>query len=298
LAAIGLSFSVPSAATGLRDEVRLALFDRVNEIRVSHGLSPLAKDPLAFRVAQQHCARQIFDGTVGHFATDGFAPYQRYSFAGGNDGLLENTASWSSEAPYDDSEIMKLAERSLKAMMDERPPNDGHRRAILDPWATHLGTGVAWKGGEVRLTQEFIRRYVEWTRSPVRDAFPGERVVVEGQPVAGWSIAAVSVHHEPFPRKMRVAEASGIVDWELPGDRVDFEPRKIDQASGIVRLTQANGGQPGDFFVRDDRSFSFAVPFDRGSGVYTLVAWVRKDGNGSELVAASNIAIRYDAQAE
>jgi uncharacterized protein YkwD len=290
--AVTLSVTMPSAASTLRDDLRLALFARINEVRAGHGLAPLNKDPLAFRVAQQHSLRQIFDGTFGHFATDGLAPYHRYSFAGGNDGLLENTASWSSDSPYDDAEIAGLMERSLQAMLDETPPDDGHRRAILDPWATHLGTGIAWKGGEVRITQEFLRRYIEWSALPTREAAPGDRVLVEGRPVSGWSVGAASVHYEPFPKSMRPTKANSIVDWDLPDDRVDFEPKKLDRASDIVRLTHVNGGQPGDLFVRDDGSFSFAVPFDRGPGIYTLVVWVRQDGNGSELIAASNISIR------
>ena len=39
-------------------------------------------------------------------------------------------------------------------------------RTILDPYATHVGIGVAWEGGEFRITQEFIRRYVDWIASP------------------------------------------------------------------------------------------------------------------------------------
>lgn len=293
-AAVLLVLACPLAATTLRDQLRLTLFARINEVRVARGLAPLDKDPVAFRVAQQHSARQIFDGTLGHFATDGLAPYHRYSFAGGNDGILENTASWSSDIPYEDHEIADLVERSLQAMLGEKPPADGHRRALLDPWVTHLGTGISWKAGEVRITQEFLRRYVDWTVSPPREAAPGDRIVVEGRPFEGWYVGAVSVHHESFPRSMRVAEASSIEDWELPADRIDFEAKRLDDDGSLVRLTQENGGQPGDLFVRDDHSFTFVIPFGRGPGIYTLVVWIRKDGNGPTLVAASNIAIRFD----
>jgi hypothetical protein len=285
-----------ATASDLRDALRLELFERINEVRLAHGLAPLQKDPVAFRVAQQHCARQIFDGSYGHFATDGLAPYHRYSSAGGNDGLLENTASWSADTPYADDEIRDLAERSLLAMLAEEPPDDGHRRAILDPWATHLGTGVAWRGGEVRIAHEFIRRYVTWQEVPPRDVTAGERRVLNGRPIEGWSVRAVSVHFERTPRNMRPVEASRIENWELPSDRVDYEPKHLDQTSRIVRLTQASGGQPGDLFVRDDRSFTFSIPFERGPGLYTIVVWVRNNGNGSLLVPASNLTIRFSEE--
>lgn len=296
-AVLALLWIAPSAsASELRDRLRLTLFDRINEIRVRHGLVPLAKDPVAFRVAQQHSARQIFDGSYGHFATDGLTPYHRYSFAGGNDGVLENVASWSSDTPYDESEIDGLVERSLRAMMEEEPPDDGHRRVILDPWATHLGTGLAWRGGEVRITQTFVRRYLDWTASPPRRAVPGDRIVIEGLPVDGWSVGAASVHFERFPRSMRPAQASGIVDWNLPDDRLDFEAKRLDAVSPIVRISQSGGGQPGDLYVRGDRSFTFVVPFSRGPGVYTVVLWVRRNGNGSSLVPASNVSIRFEEE--
>lgn len=292
-AVAALLLALPVSAAELRDHLRLELFARINEVRTAHGLPALAKDPIAFRVAQQHSARQIFDGTWGHYATDGLAPYHRYSFDGGNDAVLENAASWSSDVPYPEDALPGLMERSLQAMLDEKPPDDGHRRAILDPWATHLGTGLAWRGGEVRITQLFLRRYVDWSSPPTRKAAPGDRAFLEGRPVDGWSVGALSVHHEGFPRPMRPAKASSIVDWELPDNRIDFAPKRLDETSGLVRLTLENGGQPGDFWVRADRSFTFIVPFDRGPGIYTLVVWVRKDGNGSELVAASNISIRF-----
>ena len=42
-------------------------------------------------------------------------------------------------------------------MMAEKPPDDGHRQAILDPLWTHVGIGVALEGGEFRMTEEFTR---------------------------------------------------------------------------------------------------------------------------------------------
>jgi len=293
-AVVVLFCGVAVSASELRDELRIALFDRINEVRVEHGLPPLLKNSLAFRVAQQHSARQIFDGSYGHFATDGLAPYHRYSFTGGDDGILENAASWSSETPYDESEIPSLVERSLQAMMDEEPPDDGHRRVILDRWATHLGTGIAWRRGEVRITQVFVRRYVAWDRSPPRTAAPGERIHLEGRALDGWHLAALSVHHEPLPTSLRPSQASSIIDWALPDDRIDYEPRPLDAASPIVRVSQAGGSQPGELYVRDDRSFSFVVPITRGPGIYTIVAWVRQNGNASPLVSASNISIRAE----
>ena len=59
----------------------------------------------------------------------------------------------------------EMMRRSQQVMMNEVAPHDGHRRTILDPYATHVGIGMAWEGGEFRLAQEFVRRYIDWSRA-------------------------------------------------------------------------------------------------------------------------------------
>ncbi len=303
VALVALSASLPSFAGAPRSspasvagQVTARILARINSERSEFGLKPVKLDPLASAVADTFCARQLIDRSVGHFATDGLAPYQRYSFAGGNDGLTENTAAWSSEKPYTAGEIAGLVDRSIEAMMGEAPPDDGHRRAILDRWATHVGIGLAWQGGEVRIAQEFVRRYIDWTSAPPRDAKAGARVRCSGVPKTGWEIAAASVHYEPFPHPISRAEANRIDNYELPPRRADYRAQRIDSESEIVRLAQQSGGSPGDLIVRGDRSFTFSVPFSDGPGVYTLVIWVRQTGQDEPLVAASNVSIRVAAE--
>lgn len=299
--AIGIAigwFGSTLGADELRDELREKLVHRINEVRTGYGLSPLASDVTASRVAQRLSSRQVYDGTYGHFASDGLAPYHRYSFAGGNDGLQENTASWSADKTYSDSEIESLVTRSLDAMLTETPPEDGHRRTLLDPWATHLGVGIAWRAGEVRITQDFLRRYVKWEKSPPREVSLHERVVLKGSSRSGWTIAAISLHHEDFPKRLRPSEANRIETWDLPPDREDFDAIRVDRTSEIVRMAQAAGGRPGDLLIHEDDSFSFSIPFQRGPGVYTVVVWVRTADRDSPLVSASNISIRVGEPAE
>lgn len=295
---VALLLVMASPATGaefpVRDTPQLGatikamMLATINEQRHAFGLAPVRLDPLASSVADALCRRQVYDRSVGHISTDGLSPFHRYSFAGGLDGITENTAAWSKDTPYTEAEIERLVAESMRAMLAEAPPHDGHRRAILDPHATHVGLGFAWRGGEVRIAHEFVRRYLRWTEPPPREVRIGEKATCAARPAAGWEIAAISVHFEPAPQPLSRASASRIESYELPATRSDFTPARPGRESDIVRIARA-GAAGGELAVSSDGSFTFSIPFAHGPGVYTVVAWVK---NGDAKVAASNISIR------
>jgi uncharacterized protein YkwD len=281
--------AVPAAA--MRETLRQEALARINRDRVAHGLRPVALDRLASAVADDYCRRQIEDGTTGHFTLDGQAPYMRYSFAGGNDAVIENTAAWSADYPFADEMLLGLVHRSHDAMVDEVPPNDGHRRAILDPHATHVGLGFAWLDGEFRLAQEFIRRYVAWDETPPRRIASNHVARLRGRPLPGWAVQAISVHYEHFPQRIRRATANGIESYSLPDARRDYHPRSEIASS----KSPPRNGTPSDFTSLPDGSFSFAVPFERGAGIYTIVVWVAPAAGG-RAVPASNISLEVSSR--
>lgn len=303
LAVSALLLALPLAqGEGPADETRITLRDEflrlINRDRVGHGLQPLQLDPEASEVADRYCRDQIRFGTSGHITVDGLTPYMRYSFAGGNDGLSENAAAWSGNYKFSDRALYDMIVRSERAMMNERAPNDGHRKAILDPFATHVGIGLAWQGGELRLTQEFIRRYLSWSWPLPRTIGLGEKVTAAGKPFAPYRVEAISVHYEPMPRPITAAVANTINSYGLPSIRHDYLPRLrtyFERREGAVWKVREeySDGRKGDFTVATDRSFSFDVPFNDGPGVYTIVVWLKRDGL-ADPIPASNIAIRVE----
>ncbi|HEY3056154.1 MAG TPA: CAP domain-containing protein, partial [Thermoanaerobaculia bacterium] len=214
---------------GPLDETRITLRQEVlrmiNVDREKYGLSDVDLDVEASAIADSYCRNQIANGTTGHFTTDGYAPYMRYSFAGGNDGVSENAAAWSANYRFSDRALYEMARRSEAAMMSELAPHDGHRRTILDPFATHVGIGLAWERGEFRLTQEFIRRYVTWSRPLPRAAAIDEPISGSGRPADGYRIEAISVHHEAIPETMNARVANAVTSYSLPDKRRDYLPR-------------------------------------------------------------------------
>lgn len=288
------------------DEARMTLRQEVlrliNRDRVANGLSPVQLDPESSAIADSYCEQQIRNHTTGHFTIDGYAPYMRYSFAGGNDGISENAAAWSATYTFGDRAIYEMARRSEEAMMREQPPHDGHRRTILDPHATHVGIGLSWSGGEFRMAQEFVRRYVEWTRPLPRAAGLHEPITASAKPRAGYRVEAVSVHHEPIPETLTPKVANAIASYSLPESRRDYLPRlktwvnpRTDGTFQVVR-EEYTDGRRGDFSVADDGTFTFAVPFREGPGVYTVVVWLTRKGDDVP-IAVSNISIRVDKPA-
>ncbi|HJW93441.1 MAG TPA: CAP domain-containing protein [Thermoanaerobaculia bacterium] len=260
---------------GPLDEVRFTLRQEflrlINSDRKHHGLKPVELDAWTSTLADEYCRTQIKNGTTGHFTTDGQSPYMRYSFAGGNDGVSENAAAWSASYRFSDRALYEMIRRSEEAMIAERSPHDGHRRTILDPYATHVGIGLAWEKGEFRLTQEFVRHYIAWSRRLPRAAMLNDRITATGRVEHGYVADAISVHYEPLPQPISPITANAIDSYSLPDRRRDY------------------GIGAGD-------EFSFNVPFTEGPGIYTVVVWVRHPG-GKESFPASNVSIRVDRSA-
>ena len=284
-----LLFATPLAHSDIdttRATLREYVLRLINRDRALYNLPPVALDPQASAIGDTYCRTQIENGTTGHYTTDGVAPYARYSLAGGNDAVSENAAAWSATYDFSDRALYEMARRSQDAMMAEMPPNDGHKRTMLDPHATHVGIGMAWEGGEFRLVQEFVRRYIDWTRELPRAARADQTVMFGGTPVQGVAVEGITVHHEPLPVPIAATTASAISTYSLPEKRREYAPRFRTQGISLAR-------RRGDFSLRDDGSFSFVVPFSDGPGLYTVVVWVRKDGQRTAF-PASNVSIRVE----
>lgn len=258
----------------------------INRDRQLYNLPPVELDTQASQLGDEYCRAQIRNRTTGHYTTDGLAPYTRYSWGGGNDAVSENAAAWSATYDFSERALYEMAGRSQDAMMAEMAPNDGHKRTMLDPHATHVGIGLAWSGGEFRLVQEFVRRYIEFTRPLPRSARVHQTVTTTGTPLRGARVEGVTVHHEPLPQAISARTASAMSTYSLPEKRREYVPRTT-RARGTLAAARRN-----DFTVRDDGSFSFTVPFPDGPGLYTVVMWVKKDGGTA--FPATNVSIRVD----
>ena len=241
------------------------LLDRINRDRERHGAAPVRLDARLSELASLRCARLIDDQTRGHYTTDGLPPYLRYSMAHVYDYISENVASWTTRRPIPDSAVEDLVLKSHNEMVTEIPPVNGHRKTILDPWATHVGLGYAIDGGELRFIEIFARRYVSWRLEPPSIVVADGTLDLAGQIDASMSLREVSIHWEPPPRPLLPKQADAIHSYGFPS-RVR-----------VIRNETSTKSS----------SFQLSVPLDRGPGIYTIVTHLSPRGTDHPIEAST-----------
>ena len=252
-----------------QEPVRRAVFERINADRAAAGLAPVAWDEEAARVADSFCAAQVAEKTHGHFLRDGVPPYARTGLAGVFGYQAENVASWSTTSKTFSDTPLTLALSAHRSMIGETPPDDGHRRTILDPEATHVGVGWAMQGGRFQISQEFLARGLD--RVAVRVDERGEAVRVSASARSPYRVAFITVARETLPRPLTAEEASGRTSYRYPKASLAFVPeghRDI-QIVGVTTEDRIRLGH--------DRDFEITCAPD-GPGLYTFVFWLVRKG--------------------
>jgi len=253
----------PPAGSRPQDPVKAAVFERINSDRAEAGLPPVAWDGAASRVADAFCAQQVREATRGHFLMDGIPPYARTSFAGVFGTQSENSVSWVTSGSSFSEPVVRLALSGHEEMMAERPPADGHRRAILDPEATHVGVGYAVARGRFQMAQEFLTRGLE-RLSIVR--YESSRPVLrfDGKPLLNWRLQFVTIAHESPPAPLTREEASAREKYSYPRPSLAYTP----EGGPTIRVSGAD--TQGKIRVRPKSDFTFDFAPDR-PGLYTFV---------------------------
>jgi hypothetical protein len=244
-------------------EAKVALFARINADRVAAGASPLAYDLVAAKAGDAFCLDAALTGVMGHWDLAGRAPYDRFADAGGVDWHGENFSGVSRTGPpFLKDELTALLLEAHRGMMAEKPPDDGHRRAILDPDWTHVGIGVALEGGEFRMTEEFTRHAVDWVEFPAGHVRAGRTVPVAAQLPKGWNLAAVEIAHERLPRPLTAKEIRRRGSYVFPPASQKLLPRlgspfrysdgrtgEIGVSHGLLRVSVPLLSGPGNYWV-------------------------------------------------
>lgn len=263
--------------------VKRAVFERINRDRARERLSAVAWDEGASRVADAFCAAQVAERTRGHFLRDGVPPYARTAFAGVFGYQAENSASWIATGGVLSDAPEALALSSHDSMLGERPPNDGHRRTILDPEATHVGVGWAAAAGRFQLAEEFLARGLE--RLALRGDSRGAAVRVEGAARKPLRLHFVTVGREPLPRGLSREEATARTTYRYPpaAEAFVFEGHKGVRVVGAVTEDRIQSGP--------DRAFSF-VYAPPAPGLYTFVFWLaRADADPAKPLGSAVICV-------
>lgn len=204
--------AAPAAPSGFLppglDNLQAQALDLINQSRAAEGLSLVAWDDAAARMAQAHGEDMLTGPFFSHWNRDGYGPDHRAALdAGMTDAVFENIHSfWRRTSGGQPAPIEDWPQRVLDAhlgLMD----SPGHRRNIMDPSHTHVGVGIAYRPeiGELRLVQLFVNRYVEL--DPLPAELPvGAEVEISGRLLNGASDALINLAYEPFPQPMSLEQ--------------------------------------------------------------------------------------------
>lgn len=268
-------------------KMKLEILNTVNNNRARHGLGPLKLDIFACRVASKTASEAAKGKYFGHWNLRGEKPYHRYAFSGGTDHVSENASMRWSSFPMTNkySEVFKYIIDAHMAMYNETPPNDGHRKNILNPSHTHVGLGFSMIEKDFRYYELYVDRYLSFNKID-QQVHAGDEVTVSGRCLAaGYGVFYIIVYYEPYPSPMSRSEI------ETKGSYPDF-------TNSIAT------NLPFWEIEYDDSSKKFKFSFKTGQkGLYYVHTFIKKGHTGKErpgtvstrgLTPASGIVIRAE----
>lgn len=248
---------------------RNRLLDLVNAERSAAGLSRLALDDLACKVANDHARDMATNQFLSHWGSDGRKPYQRYSFAGGIDAIQENVSAADNILSLTPDGVIGDLVDMHTAMHAETPPNDGHRQAILASQHTHAGFGIALNGHSLRLSELYVSRYLEVSPFP-RQAKRHSVIVIKGKLLnPKHFLHEVDVFFEPLPSPPTSDWLRTPRGYALPDEYVGLRPQAPHGA-------HYGDGSTGDYEWGEGK-FRVPAKLSRDApGIYTIVFWLRR----------------------
>lgn len=269
-------------------ELKQRMVRLVNEDRAKEGLTPVEFDPLASRIGDIFCRQALKEGVYGHYLLDGSSPFHRYSlwgqsphYSAENVGATKRRVRWTKELMWE------TMVRYEEMMMGEKPPNDGHRKNILNPWRTHLGVGLAFDDTGMRMVHEFVNKYAIVYKTG-QQAKLGEAIPFAGRVSEPdkYDVSGVWVFYDPPPKPITLEEANRRLSYTYPDLRRYLRPILPPDTF------YADDKGRGEVEVSDDGEFSVNVPqFAQKPGIYGLMLRIHPKGDKARNFPATYFCI-------
>jgi uncharacterized protein YkwD len=287
-----MSFTGPVPDQLNRQGARLYLLSLINRDRQSQGLKTVTLDDVATRAGQGHTDEMCEYRYHGHWGLDGKKPDQRYTEAGGANFVMEN--AWFATSDNGRPKTLTLDENPIFArtqieqieasFMNELPPNDGHRRNILNPNHTNVGIALskASPGQDfptVACTEEFINHYGDYAPIP-NSLSPGSSFTVSGRLYPGVLLHNVELMCEPLPEPMSVRELNKTGGYNNPTERVaSYFPLSRPGPETVAVRDTGNGLE-----------FSVEVA-TKSSGLYYVWIWAKQSYDQRPFIVSSRTVV-------
>jgi uncharacterized protein YkwD len=132
------------------EDVEQAIIELTNQRRAEHGLPPLKVCSLLTTSARGHSQDMSTMDSPWHTGSDGSTPCERMMAAGYDHDYCGENIAWGFTSP----------EAAMNFWYDETPPNDWHRRNLLNPDYREFGVGYYYSTARYHhyYTQDFGRR--------------------------------------------------------------------------------------------------------------------------------------------
>ena len=263
------------------------LLNLANYERRLAGVSTLKLDDLACNIAQKHALEMAEHNFLSHWGLDGLKPYHRYSFAGGSEATAENDAASDQSVPIAADDFQATLTILHKAMHDERPPDDGHRKTILAPQHTHVGFGIATRGLHIRLCEIYLARYVSVDPYTVIKQ-PLSQFMFSGRVLdPNYSVQGIDVFYEPPPAAPDRAWLKVPRPYGLPEERESLLPK-------LPENTRYDDGSRGSIELTRPGKFRVPITLSRKQpGIYTIVVWVQRSEKDDPF-PATHVCVRAE----
>jgi len=275
-------------------QVEQVMVDLINEDRRQAGLSLVIWDETAAQAARQHVLEEANSGYISHWGLDGEKPQRRYTLAGGLDAVEENESVtlWLEGGfqGVSKEQLKTIVAEHQSTMVNELPPNDGHRKNILDPH--HTGVGIAIVVGKygVAMAQEFTNHYSVITPLPYT-ATPGSSVTLIGRIAKGYQIKGIYGVWEPLPKPLTREQLMQTHSYADPSwDKLHFYANP--QGKGYYISTPSGKITAQNLSVDNLGNFSISVPLVNSHAQDYITLEIAPDTNPKDTFYAAQFVIK------
>jgi uncharacterized protein YkwD len=131
---MAVSPASPASSTATANDFAARIIARTNLYRTQNGCPALAPNPTLMSTAQQHSADMAAHDFVGHDSSAGVNIGDRIKAAGYTYSLVAENIAWGQQTP----------EQVVDMWFNESPPNDLHRKNILNCSLHDIGAGYVY----------------------------------------------------------------------------------------------------------------------------------------------------------
>lgn len=298
---LALKWTLPTFPGGKASAAEIAEVERkvvalINQDRTQAGLPAVVWDETAATAARAHVLEEANVGYISHWGLNGMKPQERYTLAGGRDAVEENeSVSLWLEGGFrgiSKDNLYTLVSEHEKAMVNETPPDDGHRKNILDPHHTGVGIAIAVGQYGVAMAQEFTNHYAA-LNPPVSKAAPGGTLKLSGQIQKGYRVTGIYAIWEEAPKPLSKEELLKTHSYsDPPFSNLHFWAKP--KAAGYYIPTSSGNVFAKNMTVDAQERFSLEIPAAGRAGLDYINLEIAPEANLEDRFYAGQFVVKLE----